>query len=99
MGHQKDSQLLLVLQVENLNGPRLGPQGDDLTLRVHDSTVGLDRPPDHIIAILQLDDDDFGSGGFVLLLSNADEGVRFKCLSGHSQSTPRQRLEYSNTNT
>ena len=42
---------------------------------VHDSTVGLDGPARYVVAILELDNDNFGLGGFVLFLPNANEGV------------------------
>ena len=42
---------------------------------MHDGAVGLDGPPDDIVAILEVDDEHFGGGGLVLLVSKADEGV------------------------
>lgn len=52
-------QFSLLRQVEDLKCSRLCLQGDDLFGPVHDRTVGLDRPPNNIIAILEINDDDF----------------------------------------
>jgi hypothetical protein len=43
---------------------------------MHDSTVGFDGASGDIVAVLQVNDDNFGLGGFVLLFSYADVGVR-----------------------
>jgi len=67
----------LLLEVENLKRPRLRPEGDDLTRPVHDGAVGLDGPARDVVAILEIDDQDFGLGGFRLLLADANVGVRF----------------------
>jgi hypothetical protein len=42
---------------------------------VHDRTIGLDRAADDIVAVLEIDDYDFGARGFVLLFADADERV------------------------
>lgn len=47
---------------------------------MHDGTIGLDWPTRDIVAILELDDDDFGLGGLVLLFSDTDIGVGLECL-------------------
>lgn len=73
--HCAGLELLLLLKVEDLEGPGLGLEGNDLLVPVHDSTVGLDRPARYVVAILELDNDNFGLCGFVLLLPNANEGV------------------------
>jgi hypothetical protein len=44
---------------------------------VHDGTVGLDRATDDIVAVLEVDDDDFRVGRLVFLLPDADEGIGF----------------------
>lgn len=65
-------QLGLLLEVEDLECPGLGPQGNDGTRPVHDGTVGLDAPAHDIAEVLEVDDDDFGRCGLVLLFANAD---------------------------
>jgi hypothetical protein len=47
---------------------------------VHDSTIRLDGSSDGIIVVLEVDDYDFGGGGFILLFAYADEGVGFEGL-------------------
>jgi len=64
-----------LLEVEYLQGARLCLEGDDLACPVHNGTVCLDRATDDIIAILEVDDEDFWRRGFVLLISDADERV------------------------
>lgn len=49
---------------------------------MHDGAVGLDWSSRDIVAVLEVDDDDFGGCGLVLLLSNADVVVGFECLEG-----------------
>lgn len=78
--HGARLELLLLLEVENLQRPRLGLEGDDLAVPVHDGTVGLDGPACDVVAILELDDDDFGLCGFALLLSNTNVGIGLECL-------------------
>lgn len=80
LAHGAGLELLLLLEVEDLQCPRLRLEGDDLALPVHDSTVGLDGPPCDIVVVLELDDDDFGLGGFALLLADAHVRVGFECL-------------------
>lgn len=70
--HGRGLQLLLIIQVEDLDCPRLSLQGDNVEVPVHDSTVGLDGPSGYIVAILQIDDDDFWGCGFVFLFAYAD---------------------------
>lgn len=73
-------ELLLLLEVEDLERPRLGLEGNDLSVPVHDSTVGLDWPACHIVAILELDDNDLRLGRLALLLSDAYVRVGLECL-------------------
>jgi hypothetical protein len=47
---------------------------------VHNGTICLDGTSDGIIVVLEVDDYNFGGGGFVFLFANADEGVRFEGL-------------------
>lgn len=70
--HSCRLQLRLLLQVEDLQGPRLSSQGDDLSREVHNGAIGLDGPPHNVVAILEVDDNNFGRRGLVLLFSNAD---------------------------
>jgi hypothetical protein len=39
---------------------------------VHDGTVGLDGSPGDIVAVLEIDDDDFRLGGLALLFPDTD---------------------------
>lgn len=73
--HCAGLELLLLLEIEDLKGPGLGLESNDLLVPVHDSTVGLDRPACYVVAILELDNDNFGLSGFVLLFPNANERV------------------------
>lgn len=70
--HGRRLQLLLVIEIEDLDCPRLSLQGDNVEVPVHNSTIGLDGPSRDIIAILQVDDDNFWGCGFVLLFAYAD---------------------------
>jgi hypothetical protein len=78
--HSARLELLLLLEVEDLEGSGLGFEGDDLAVPVHDGTVGLDRPSRNVVAILELDDDNLGLRGLVLLFSDAHVVVGFECL-------------------
>jgi hypothetical protein len=49
---------------------------------VHDGTVGLDGPAHDIVVVLEVDDDDFGLGGFVQLLADAEVVVGLERLFG-----------------
>ena len=80
LAHGAGLELLLLFEIEDLQRPRLGLEGDDLALPVHDSTVSLDGSPCDIVVVLELDDDDFWLGSFALLLANADVRVGFECL-------------------
>jgi hypothetical protein len=73
--HCAGLELLLLLEVEDLKGPGLSLESNDLFVPVHDSTVGLDGPARYVVAILELNNDNFGLGGFVFLFPNANEGV------------------------
>lgn len=73
--HCAGLELLLLLEVKDLKSPGLGLESNDLFVPVHDSTVGLDRPARYVVAILELDNDNFGLGGFVLLFPNANVRV------------------------
>lgn len=73
--HGAGLELLLLLQVEDLQGAGLGLESNYLTGPVHDGTISLDGPPRNVVAILQLDDDDLGLCGFALLFSDAHVGV------------------------
>ena len=75
-------ELLLLLEVEDLEGARLGLEGDDHPVPVHDGTVGLDGPPCDVVAILQLDNDDFWGGILALLLADTDVVIGLECLGG-----------------
>lgn len=85
-------QLRLLRQVEDLQCPLLGLQRNDLLVVVHDGTVGLDGPPNDVVAILEVDYDDFGGRGLVGLLPDADVRVGFKGLASGSIPTSRKPL-------
>ena len=68
--HCAGLELLLLFEVEDLEGSGLGLEGNDLASPVHDGTVGLDGPPRDVVLVLELDDDDFGRGSLVLLFSD-----------------------------
>lgn len=70
-------QLLFLSQIENLKGPRLGFERNDLLVPVHDGAIGLDWPPDDIEVVLEVDDDDLGRGALVSLLADTDIVIRF----------------------
>ena len=50
--HGSRLQLGLLLEVEDLQRPRLGSKSNDLLSPVHDGTVGLDWSAGNIIAVL-----------------------------------------------
>lgn len=72
-------ELRLLAEVEDLERSRLGLESDDLALPVHDGTVGLDGTSGDIVAVLQVDDDDFGRAAG-LLFSDANVRVGLECL-------------------
>lgn len=47
---------------------------------MHDGIVGLDGSADNIIAILEVDNDDFGCGIIINLLANANISIGFESL-------------------
>ena len=65
-------ELLLLLQVENLDRSALGLERDDISVPVHDSTVGIDRAPGDFIVVLEVDDDDLWLLFIAEFLSDAD---------------------------
>jgi hypothetical protein len=71
--HRGRLEFLFLLEVEDLQSTRLRLEGDNLARPVHDGTVGLDRPADDIVPVLELDDEDFGRRGLVFLVPDADE--------------------------
>lgn len=75
-------ELRLLAEIEYLEGPRLCLEGNDLLCPVHDCTIGLDWASRDIVALLQVDDDNFRLCGIVLLLPNADEAVGLERLEG-----------------
>lgn len=79
--HGTRLELLLLLEIKDLQCPRLSLEGDDLSVPVHDGTVGLDRPASNIVTILELDNNNFGLGGLALLFSHADVRVGLECLA------------------
>ena len=81
LAHGGRLELLLLLQVEDLEGTALSPEGNDLTRPVHDGTIGLDGAADDIVAVLEVDNYHFGGRGIALLLANTDKGVRLECLT------------------
>jgi hypothetical protein len=78
--HGEGLELGLVRQVEDLNGVLLGPKRNDGLFPVHDGTVGLDGAAHDIVVVLQVDDDDFGLGGLVQLLADAEVVVGLERL-------------------
>jgi hypothetical protein len=79
--HGAGLELLLLLEVEDLQCSRLSLESNDLSVPVHDGTVGLDRPTGDVVAILELDDNDLRLGSFVLLFSHTHVGVGLECLA------------------
>lgn len=69
--HGARLELLLLLQVEDLKRPRLGLERNDLSVPVHDRTIGLDWSTSNIVVVLELDNDDLGLSGLALLFSDA----------------------------
>lgn len=68
--HGAGLELLLLLEVEDLQCSRLSLESNDLSVPVHDGTVGLDRPTGDVVAILELNNNNLRLGSFVLLLSH-----------------------------
>lgn len=58
--HRCRLQLLLIVQVEDLDRSRLSLEGDNVEVPVHNSTIGFDWASSDIVAVLEVDDDDFG---------------------------------------
>lgn len=95
--HRGRLQLRLLTQVEYLECAGLCLQRDDLLRPVHDGTIRLDGSSDGIIVVLEVDDYDFGGGGIILLLADADEGVGFEGLDKTSalRMGSFHRIKYS----
>lgn len=82
--HYRGLQLLLGGEVEDLNCPALGLEGDNVLAPVHDRTVSIDRPPHDLIVVLQVNNDDLWLVVLVELLANTDIVIRFEgLLCGH----------------
>lgn len=79
--HGAGLELLLLLEIEDLQCSRLSLESNNLSVPVHDGTVGLDWPTGDVVAILELDDNDLRLGRFVLLFSHTDVGVGLECLA------------------
>ena len=73
--HSRGLELLLRLEIEDLQCPRLCPQGNNLARPVHDGAVGLDGASDDIIAVFQVNDENLGLGDLILLVADANERV------------------------
>lgn len=73
--HGTGLELLLLLEVEDLQCSRLSLESNNLSVPVHDGTVGLDRPTSHVVTILELNNNNLRLGSFVLLLSHTHVGV------------------------
>lgn len=85
--HDRGLELLLGGEVENLNCPALGLEGDDVLAPVHDRTVGIDRSPHDLIVVLQVNNDDLWLVVLFELLANTDIVIRFESLlCGHIHS-------------
>jgi hypothetical protein len=71
---------LLVSEVKHLQrSALLSLERDDELVPVQDGTLGLDGPSDHLIVVLEVDDDDI-AGAFGRLLPDAEVVVGFKSL-------------------
>lgn len=99
--HGAGLEFLLLLEVEDLEGASLSLEGDDLASPMHDGTISLDRPPRHVVPILELDDDDLGLGILALLFPDTHVGVGFECLQSaeaHCQLWPFKTVTTENWN-
>ena len=83
--HGMRLELLLLVEVEDLEGPLSGLKGDDVLVPVHDGTIGLDRSARDIVVVLQVDNDDLGRCVLRRSLANADEAIGFQGLEGGDQ--------------
>ena len=81
-------QLRPPTKVKNLQRPLLCLQGNDLLRPVHDSTIGLDRPPHDTIVVLEIDDNDFRGCIVVGFFAYAYVVVRFQRLTDRSVRIP-----------
>lgn len=54
-------------------------QGNNLAVRIHDGGIGRNRPPHHILRVIQVNDHHLML--FADLFTHADEAVRFKSQS------------------
>lgn len=77
--HGRRLKFELLAQVEDLECPLIGLERNDLLGPVHKGTICLDRPPDELIVVLEIDDYNF-RGSIPYLLANADVVIRFKSL-------------------
>lgn len=75
--HHCRLQFLLGREIEDLDCPALGLEGDDVLVPVHDRTVRVNWPAHNIIVVLQIDDNDLGLVLVIKLLPNANVVIGF----------------------
>ena len=75
---------MLLPKIEDLKRALLRFESDYELVPMHDCTVGLDRPPDNVIGILEVYNDDLWRRVLIELLTDADVIVRFKSLESLS---------------
>ena len=74
-------QALLGLKVEKLESPRLRLESNDRFRQMHDGAISSDRPPHHVVDILEIKNNRLRRGtGIVALLAHADVGVGLEGL-------------------
>lgn len=73
--HSGRLELCLVAQIEYLEGPGLGFEGDDESIPVHDSAIRFDRPSNDIVTVFEIDNDNFRGCNIINFLSYANVSI------------------------
>lgn len=72
LGHGARLEALLGLQIEQLEGPRLGLERDDGLGQVHYGALGADGPPDDVVEVLEVQNDRLGRRVGLACLAHAN---------------------------
>ena len=82
--HRRALYLALCTQVEDLQCLPAGFESNHQLRPMHYGTVGLDRPPNDILCVLEVDNDDFGRSIIIYFLAYANVVVGLQCTGVES---------------
>ena len=70
-------ELKLLTKIEDLEGSLVCLERNDLPIPMHNGAISLDRSPDDLIVVFEVDDDDLWGSIFTKLLTHAHKVIRF----------------------